>query len=171
MKTLRRHGAPCHYLPEELTTNILERLPVKFVVHCMCVQKSWYHLIKSPRFVSSHLNYQKTHPTYLLLESDDDQSVALTMRAADRPRKKGSLLPYHPDLPDCPWYGVSNGLICLASMADKEIPYYSKVWLWNPAIRKLKTLPDPPRSSIPGLVKCVRLELLDFVPNLMISKW
>ncbi|KAM7480948.1 hypothetical protein LguiB_005531 [Lonicera macranthoides] len=45
------------YLPNELLTEILVRLPVKTLVRCKCVCKCWYALIHSPNFVTIHYNH------------------------------------------------------------------------------------------------------------------
>ncbi|KAM7480949.1 hypothetical protein LguiB_005532 [Lonicera macranthoides] len=45
------------YLPEELLTEILVRLPVKTLARCKCVCKCWYALIHSPNFVTIHYNH------------------------------------------------------------------------------------------------------------------
>ncbi|KAK1399000.1 hypothetical protein POM88_008863 [Heracleum sosnowskyi] len=43
-------------LPEEMTTEILIRLPVKSLGQCKSVCKPWLYTISNPRFVKSHLH-------------------------------------------------------------------------------------------------------------------
>lgn len=148
MKTYRRRKKERDNLPGEILTIIFERLPVKFIIRCMCVRKSWYHLIKSPLFVTAHLNYQKTHYCYLLFRSIDFDYPAppLSLRVDDVQREEYRSLLYPCGLFGSSVCGVANGLICVATSL---VGYYSKALLWNPTIRKLKTLPHPPRLSIP----------------------
>ncbi|KAH6763695.1 hypothetical protein C2S51_014944 [Perilla frutescens var. frutescens] len=43
-------------LPPEVTIDIFSRLPVRSIICCKCVCKSWLDLIKSNEFVNSHLS-------------------------------------------------------------------------------------------------------------------
>ncbi|KAL8507986.1 hypothetical protein ACS0TY_018509 [Phlomoides rotata] len=43
-------------LPSENIIDILSRLPVRTIVQCKCVCKSWFNLLKSGEFVQSHLS-------------------------------------------------------------------------------------------------------------------
>ena len=45
----------CEYLPEEVISEILCRLPVKSIMQCSCVCKLWYSLIRNPNFITTHL--------------------------------------------------------------------------------------------------------------------
>lgn len=60
-------------LPVEFLAEVLKRLPVKYVLHCMCVQKSWNFLIKTPSFITlhtNHQNYNHDRRKYLLFNGD-----------------------------------------------------------------------------------------------------
>lgn len=46
------------YISEELIIEILKYLPAKALIRFMSVSKFWYSYIKSPNFISSHLNLQ-----------------------------------------------------------------------------------------------------------------
>lgn len=73
--------------------------------------------------------------------------VLLSLRFDDVQCEEYYLLKLSSGLRGVPlWYGVSEGLMCFVT----DMIYSGKVYLWNPAIRKLKTLPDPPRASPPG---------------------
>ncbi|KAK1371791.1 hypothetical protein POM88_037883 [Heracleum sosnowskyi] len=52
--------------PEEILSELFIRLPVKYLLRCRAVQKSWYHLTKSPIFMSLYISYQKMTAHYLL---------------------------------------------------------------------------------------------------------
>ncbi|KAH6763692.1 hypothetical protein C2S51_014941 [Perilla frutescens var. frutescens] len=44
------------YLPPEIIIEILSRLPIRSIIRCRCVSKSWLDLINSNEFVKSHLS-------------------------------------------------------------------------------------------------------------------
>ncbi|KAK6134391.1 hypothetical protein DH2020_031880 [Rehmannia glutinosa] len=54
------------YLCEGIIINILHRLPVKTLLRCTSVCKSWYSLITAPEFISSHLKFAAASPFLLL---------------------------------------------------------------------------------------------------------
>ncbi|XP_058739953.1 F-box/kelch-repeat protein At3g06240-like [Vicia villosa] len=55
------------HLPLELITEILLRLPVKTVLCCKCVCKSWLSLISDPDFGTSHFQLAASQPTHRLV--------------------------------------------------------------------------------------------------------
>ncbi|KAH6763694.1 hypothetical protein C2S51_014943 [Perilla frutescens var. frutescens] len=55
-------------LPPEIIIEILSRLPVRSIIRCTCVCKSWLDLIKSNEFVNSHLS--KSVPGLALFEGN-----------------------------------------------------------------------------------------------------
>nr|XP_004294894.2 PREDICTED: F-box protein CPR30-like isoform X2 [Fragaria vesca subsp. vesca] len=59
------------YLPQEVITNILLRLPIKSLVICTSVCKSWGSMITNSSFIQAHLshriNFNNLHGTHLLL--------------------------------------------------------------------------------------------------------
>ncbi|KAM7468889.1 hypothetical protein LguiA_007072 [Lonicera macranthoides] len=60
-----------HHLPAELLTEILTRLPVKTLLICTSVSKSWYSLITSPLFITAHQLNNRNNPASLLLLRDE----------------------------------------------------------------------------------------------------
>ncbi|KAL3508096.1 hypothetical protein ACH5RR_033478 [Cinchona calisaya] len=70
------------YLPQELITEILLRLPAKSVAKFRCVSKPWCSLLTSPHFIKSHLALQKSHdPENLILVSYYDHTLhTITLR-------------------------------------------------------------------------------------------
>lgn len=59
------------HLPLELITEILLRLPVKTVLRCKCVCKSWLSLISHPDFGTSHCQLAASPPTNRLVFLDN----------------------------------------------------------------------------------------------------
>ncbi|KAM7473309.1 hypothetical protein LguiB_020552 [Lonicera macranthoides] len=132
-----------HHLPAELLTDILTRLPVKTLLICTSVSKSWYSLITSPLFITAHqLNYRNNPAPLLLLRQEYSFNL-----------KRQCSLHYDIDtfeefvaldLPDITketrFIGIAcicNGLVCLYDL-DKYI-----VALWNPSLKKSIILPKP----------------------------
>ncbi|KAK1357921.1 hypothetical protein POM88_051177 [Heracleum sosnowskyi] len=154
-------------IPEEIIILILERLPPKSLLRFKCVQKSWNHLIRSPSFVTAHSNCQKKYLLFGAMyrehsyEFDDlyVHSSPLSLRFDEVQCKEYYRIhqqydEYHKMHPEDAdyysrvlWYAASHGLICYT---NDHMEYERDIFLWNPAIRKLKILPSPPRP--PGLV-------------------
>ncbi|KAL8458286.1 hypothetical protein ACS0TY_035963 [Phlomoides rotata] len=54
-------------LPSETIIDILSRLPVRTVISCKCVQKSWLHLVETREFVKLHIS--KSIPGLIIVET------------------------------------------------------------------------------------------------------
>lgn len=144
-------------LPEEVLALILIRLPLKYLLRCRCVQKSWHYLVQSSSFITLHLNYQKTkknlipthsrHPKYLFFRHE--YGNRLNVRIDDVQCEQYCTIKNIPDLPRSLWLAQSNGLICVTSFFNHYLGYQGKpnIYLWNPLIEKYKTLPDSPLGS------------------------
>ncbi|KAK9948052.1 hypothetical protein M0R45_003641 [Rubus argutus] len=149
------------YLPEEVLEQILVRLPLKSVVKCTLVSKSWRSLITSSDFTHSHL--RRTVQT----NQHNGRHLRL-LRSIDVEQKR-SFFSLHWEIPEFSeytklespfrfitndeyWYnntnralqrekapplidvvGTCNGLICLADFL---------CLIWNPSIRKFVVLPS-----------------------------
>ncbi|KAK1371810.1 hypothetical protein POM88_037902 [Heracleum sosnowskyi] len=148
--SLSKHNKNSHDFPEELWSEIFKRLPVKYVLRCGAVQKSWYSLIKSPLFISLYSNYQKLtahlNPKYLLFHDTSNQEI--TLRYDDAQCQEYCTFDYPLDLPAWSWCEQSNGLMCFSTMFDKEFDYNPDIYIWNPLVQKFKTVPDSPIETI-----------------------
>lgn len=129
-------------LPEDLEIEILSRLPVKSLLRFNCVCKSWYVLIKSPRFIYKHLHLSRTssryiyNDSYLLVLCSYDHTfdyfaTILSSETLGVSREVGSL-----NLTDLFTVGSCNGLVCISN--------YHTVGIYNLATREVKSLPIPP---------------------------
>ncbi|XP_050370887.1 F-box/kelch-repeat protein At3g23880-like [Argentina anserina] len=155
------------YLPVEVITNILLRLPAKSLVICTSVCKSWRSMIKDSSFIGAHhsrtIDSNNRHGTHLLLLHrfyPKDSSLEGRNSSVDGVKNDVYSLHYDNSSFDdcceiglqCPIaergmhnecfrvVGVCNGLVCLAD--DLECYGYTFL-IWNPSIRKVVTLPSP----------------------------
>ncbi|KAI9101394.1 hypothetical protein K1719_023876 [Acacia pycnantha] len=123
-------------LPEEITRNILERLPVKSLIRFQCVCKHWKNLIKSRSFVADHLHHSTHQNLSLLLEEDNLRLCLLDCELQHR--KVQSALPIK-SFQGARIVGSCNGLLCVQMDQDDKFP--PSLLLWNPANRAYRYVP------------------------------
>ncbi|KAK1376176.1 hypothetical protein POM88_032369 [Heracleum sosnowskyi] len=134
-----------HSFPEseDILSNIFKRLPVKSLRQCMPVNKLWYYLIQTPDFITLHFNYQNGSPEdkYLLFRVPSSRDF-YSLRYDDEQCQEYYKIEV-PDVFSSSWkfYGISHGLICLSCLNLKQD---SNIYIWNPAIQKIKKLPASP---------------------------
>nr|WRO64601.1 MYB transcription factor protein [Rosa persica] len=154
----KQYKAMSDYLPEGIVEKIFLRLPVKCVIKCTAVSKSWRSLIKSSNFIQKHLsravrsNHHKNELVFLLgsfvekerrtvfsLHWDNPEFGEYTrledpfhfINPCNLPLESQTTLHFHDVI------GTCTGLICLA---DRD---YQRKLIWNPRIRKFVILPNP----------------------------
>ncbi|KAK1371803.1 hypothetical protein POM88_037895 [Heracleum sosnowskyi] len=152
MSLSKHKKIPTYDFPEEILSEVFKRLPVKYVLRCGAVQKSWYSLIKSPMFISLHSKHQiltaHVNPKYLLFHNTSTQ--LFTVRSDDAQSQEYCTFEYSLDLPNEAWNAHSNGLVCVSNMFDEKYRYNRKhcynpdIYLWNPLVQKFKAVPDSP---------------------------
>ncbi|CAN4084502.1 unnamed protein product [Withania somnifera] len=147
------------YLPKDVVIEILSKLPLKNLVQCTTVCKSWHTLITNPNLISLHHNTYITNPLrrpllfirhynmfdklerYALHFDEEEEEQEDSLNVVD-------LFEEHLEL-KCPKrsrseylriVGCCNGLVCLSDDYDK---YTDTVVLWNPIICKHLDLPSP----------------------------
>ncbi|KAK4259379.1 hypothetical protein QN277_005718 [Acacia crassicarpa] len=137
------------FLPEEIITDILKRLPVKSLIRFRCVCQHWKNLVKNPSFITDHLRHSGHHnPNFLFFRpssSRRDYTASLDLLNCEmqvRDLQKAPLIDYL-------WagrfkiIGCSNGLLCVV-IHSKEIPRPpSSVLLWNPATKDVTEVTRP----------------------------
>ncbi|XP_023926733.1 F-box protein CPR1 [Quercus suber] len=148
-KSLFTKEAMWDSLPHEIPTHVLIRLPIKSIVTCTSVYKTWKSLIQNPTFISMHLHQSSNnnnHPLLLFRQTTDQhekEHYALHWDDNENFYEHTRFgFPFH-DRSPCEIYrvvGTCNGLICLA---DDFYVDYHKFILWNPCVRKFVELPQP----------------------------
>ncbi|OMO97116.1 hypothetical protein COLO4_14879 [Corchorus olitorius] len=148
-------------LPQDLFAEILVRLPIQDVVKSTAVCKSWNSLIKTPTFISTHLQKSiSSTKTNLLLfrlctststststspwfeSGKTDARLEYSLRLDNKAVDEYKQLPC-PNIGGCRFRvaGSYNGLVCLVE--DGSYGYGDTFILWNPLIKKAIHLPEP----------------------------
>ncbi|XP_058217044.1 F-box/kelch-repeat protein At3g06240-like [Rhododendron vialii] len=142
------------HLPLEITTEILSRLPVKSLLRFKSVCKTWYDLIKTPDFISKHLQTHSTiNSTSLLVTKYNrkTQEHAMSLVFNDGFHSNGPIsldfpfLNRMPSLRSCEYSrgdyfyigGICNGLVCISLS-----PFGYPLILCNPATRQFQEIPN-----------------------------
>nr|BAF42767.1 S haplotype-specific F-box protein 1 [Prunus persica] len=145
---------------KEILIDILVRLPAKSLLRFLCTCKSWSDLIGSSSFVSMHLhrNVRKHAHVYLLclhhpnvrrqVDPDDPyvkQEFQWSLFSNETFEEYFKLS--HPlGSPEYfVIYGSSNGLVCIS---DEILNFDSPIHIWNPSVRKFRTIPMSTNTNI-----------------------
>ncbi|XP_047323877.1 F-box/kelch-repeat protein At3g23880-like [Impatiens glandulifera] len=132
------------YLPTEIITKVLIRLPVKTLVKFRCVCRSWLALISDPIFVEKHLRastQDKGYAHHRLIMSSGSRSFEVkscslsSVLHEECPSAHDHYYPLKHPQRIVSIVGSVNGLVCIA--IDQ-----GSVFLWNPSTRKSKRLPN-----------------------------
>ncbi|CAK8542486.1 unnamed protein product [Lathyrus sativus] len=130
------------HLPPELITEILLRLPVKTLLRCKCVCKSWLSLISNPDFATSHFQFAVSPPTHKLvfLENyfDAPETISIDFDASlyDDSSYSSLSLEFLRFRSCCEIVGSCRGFLFLH--CD------SYFYLWNPSTGVHKNIPASP---------------------------
>ncbi|XP_052171332.1 F-box protein At3g07870-like [Diospyros lotus] len=127
------------YLPQELLVEIFKRLPVKSLLRLRSVSKSWCSLISSREFITLHMNYSVNN-TRMLVCYYPSERYALHYDNDAFELHSEVEFPFR--MPNSYYriVGSCNGLVCVGY----NLVFYSNdLFLWNPSIRKIVTLPTP----------------------------
>ncbi|KAJ9551603.1 hypothetical protein OSB04_015648 [Centaurea solstitialis] len=145
-------------LPEELTMDILSRLPVKTIFHCKLVCKKWRNLVSDSSFVNLHLSRS---PTGLIIHHTDQgtfkwveivDNVDHHHLHEDYPRSHSLYM--SPVYQHYLMYqtGSVNGLICVCPYSRKT--NHDDAYICNPVTREFVILPRQ-RFWIEGLLEVI----------------
>lgn len=125
-----------HDPEDDVTTEILSRLPVKSLMRFKCICKFWFGLVTNADLVQKHLNNCKNNNTRLLIINpgggfedgpsfhlySDTKLTDLSYQYIDPHKLSVKVIS-----------GPFNGLFCLH--------WESSITLWNPTINEYRTLP------------------------------
>ncbi|XP_074348663.1 F-box protein CPR1-like [Apium graveolens] len=152
--------AAVEILTDDLINEILIRLPVKSILRCQLVSKTWFSLISNPNFVKSQLLQSiassQANQTLVLNTEESDSSILL-FHVNSRQIVADLNFPYSQgefeSVPDCIIVGSANGIVCV-SVAVSETPLdhnwlfssfanrKTNTYLWNPATKQSKVVPS-----------------------------
>ncbi|KAL2231922.1 F-box protein At3g07870-like [Sesamum indicum] len=138
-------------LPAELIINILSRLPIRTIISCKCVCKSWLNLLDTPEFARSHLS--RSVPGLILWQRhrDLDSEHFEIFEFEDELDLERHDLHYNPvtkiscrefineDHPGLGIQGSADGLVCFRKLGRHP----ETVYVCNPITRDYIQLPTP----------------------------
>ncbi|XP_059670642.1 putative F-box protein At1g32420 [Cornus florida] len=128
----------CHQMLEDLTIEILLRLPVKSLTRFKSVCKYWYTLIRSSTFVNKHINHHSNKARLLIQHYNYSTETHVFALFPDE--MLASFPPVYYDIQKpCQSrdiIGHCDGILGLWDWDDSII-------LWNPATREFRHLPMP----------------------------
>ncbi|KAJ6293093.1 hypothetical protein OIU78_025132 [Salix suchowensis] len=127
------------FLPEDLIQEILFKLPIKSLVRCTSLSRTWNSLIKSPAFISKHR--QRTisstyHQSLFLLRlcsKEREEQYSLRLDNQDFNEHMQLHFPFESFESYFHVIGSCNGLICLAKVIRR---FTVSFIFWNPLIQK-----------------------------------
>lgn len=133
------------YLPDELITKILVRLPVKSLIRFKSVCKSWFSLISDNHFANSH--FQVTAATHtlrilFLTATPEFRYIAVDSLFTDDYNEPVPLNPNFP-LPEFE-FDLEIKASCRGFI---YVHTCSEAYIWNPSTGFLRQIPFPPNVS------------------------
>lgn len=136
------------YLPNDLWMDVLVKLPIKSIIICTGVCRSWKEMIKSQEFIFKHLNSKlesEAHNSGLLVHTcckPSRQEIFTIYEENNRPMNILAELssPFGPGNKNFQIVGSCNGLLCLS---DSTRNCYGNVIVWNPLLRRSMNLARP----------------------------
>ncbi|OMO76915.1 hypothetical protein CCACVL1_15374 [Corchorus capsularis] len=144
-KSMSKQTKTSYYFPEEIILQILHKLPVKSLGRCLCVCKTWLSLIKTPSFISAHLNISSNSNTGLFVVTIwKPDGIHYSLQADNQGFGEYTQLKYLQFDGNHSFVGSCNGLLCLARRQPVSWKRHSREFIvWNPVIEKYIKLPNP----------------------------
>ncbi|KAI9124321.1 hypothetical protein K1719_005621 [Acacia pycnantha] len=129
-QTVINGAAP--YLPEEISINILKRLPVNSLIRFQCVCKHWENLFKTPSFIAAHLCQSHQNPSFIFSHDHLLNNLPLRLLDCEMQLRDVQKAPLFDSLASASCdniVGSSNGLLCLVIRVCSRFP---SLLVWNP---------------------------------------
>ncbi|KAI9123966.1 hypothetical protein K1719_005266 [Acacia pycnantha] len=120
------------YLPEEISINILKRLPVNSLIRFQCVCKHWENLFKTPSFIAAHLCQSHQNPSFIFSLDHLLNNLPLRLLDCEMQLRDVQKAPLFDSLASASCdniVGSSNGLLCLVIRVCSRFP---SLLVWNP---------------------------------------
>ncbi|XP_028753589.1 F-box protein CPR1-like [Neltuma alba] len=142
-------------LPEEIVEEISMRLPVKSLLRCKSVAKSWYAQITNPSFITRQFEWSDS-----ITKNRRHQLIFRLHNASLKPCISliSDLEPIDIEVPfpekDVEYifvYGQCNGIFCLYGVYGGDKAGEASLILWNPGTKEVKVLPasqNQPRDMV-----------------------
>ncbi|KAK4258842.1 hypothetical protein QN277_005244 [Acacia crassicarpa] len=127
-QTVINGAAP--YLSEEITINILKRLPVKSLIRLQCVCKHWENLFKTPFFIAAHLCQSHQNPSFIFSHDYLLNNLPLRLLDYEMHLRDVQKAPQFDFLASASCVGSSNGLLCFVIRVGSRFPI--SLLVWNP---------------------------------------
>lgn len=128
------------YLPVDLLSEILLRLPVKSAVKFRCVSKVWSSITTRPSFISSFA--ARSSPRLLIFSENKGKllvfSIPQNQNTDNKPQLVESYAMTYPGTRSVFWNVSVHGIIGSSVSLTPEV--------WNPTTRRTVTLPHPKRG-------------------------
>ncbi|KAI9123648.1 hypothetical protein K1719_004948 [Acacia pycnantha] len=121
------------YLPEEITINILKRLPVKSLIRFQCVCKHWENLFKTPSFIAAHLCQSHQNSSFIFSHDYLLNNLPLRLLDCEMQLRDVQKAPLFDSLASASYFsivGSSNGLLCFVIGLGSRFPI--SLLVWNP---------------------------------------
>ncbi|GJT47893.1 putative F-box domain-containing protein [Tanacetum coccineum] len=171
-----------NYIPLDIQTHIMKKLPVNSLIRFRCVSKQWKSLIDSSKFIKSYQNTMNhllvryslkyLYTTEFFSFTDEYRFVSIIDNNATIPQHKSPITVPMPvnirlqysEVLHLPGniLGSSHGLICFYGFLFGNFNENAElIVLWNPSIRKSVGIVIP--NKLPGL------SLLEYVSELRMS--
>ncbi|KAK9726059.1 hypothetical protein RND81_05G187200 [Saponaria officinalis] len=128
-------------LSEDIMTNILLRLPVKYLLRFKSVSWSWYDLITDPFFITRHVEWSRKTSSKLHIVYN---GPSFSLRHAEFDSFDQDTVLDHPFVGQhhsAVVVGVSEGLLCLCDTSTNNLIF--PFALYNPTTRSSNVLPEP----------------------------
>ncbi|KAH7845911.1 hypothetical protein Vadar_007341 [Vaccinium darrowii] len=143
-------------LPEDVSTEILSRLPLKSLLRFKSACKTWRDLIQNPNFISLHHNRSTKNDDCLLVKrflSDDIRDSVFSL-VSDEKAPVCDLVDLFSatgaNVWDLDLLGSCNGVVCIASKSASNCK--STITLCNPSMREIRLVPQPCYHTRPWTV-------------------
>ena len=144
-------------IPQELTVDILLRLPAKSIGKFRCVSKPWRCLLSDPLFITAHLTLHLCYPQKLIFFSSSPVPLSsrsiytLTFTTADNPGSEAVLqkltlaenILENTSSKYASIVGSCNGLVLVLGFR-MEIGFRDTMYLINPTTMEFVKLPASP---------------------------